>query len=442
MDNLLFLSHRIPYPPDKGEKIRAWHIFRHLARFHRMHLGCLIDSPPDWEHVPMLRAMCADMHVAALDRRRQKWRALLRLRPGRALTPGYFFNAGLQRWVDARLAGGTIDRVFVFSSGMAGYVMQGGAMRGPAGCDRTLDMVDVDSEKWAEYAARAAWPARLVWAREGRLLRRFERAAAASFDRTLLVSADECARFAALAPEAAGRVFAVENGVDLARFSPDHAFPTPFGTAGPHVVFTGTMNYWPNADAVSWFVQTVLPGLLAARPGLMFHIVGANPTPEVLALAPRPGVAVTGRVADVRPYVAHADVVVAPLRIARGIQNKVLEAMAMGRPVVASPQAHEGVRAWPERDLLVAEGAAATQAAVGSILEGRHPGLGAAGRAAMVAAYGWESALAGLDAAMGLGLPDAARVDAEPGDTEPGDTEPGDAEPGDAEPGDVARVHP
>ena len=403
MGNLLFLSHRIPYPPDKGEKIRAWHLFEHLARHHRMHLGCLIDAEADWAHVPTLRAMCAGLHAARLDKRRQKLRALLRLRPGRALTPDYFHDPALQEWVDATLATGTIDRVVVFSSGMAEYVM---GKRGYP--DRTLDMVDVDSEKWRSYADRAQGLKRWVWAREARLLRGFERRAALAYDRTLLVSAAECARFAEIAPESRDRVFAVENGVDLERFSPTLAFATPFEGAGPHLVFTGTMDYWPNADAVDWFAREVVPMLRAVRPTTMFHVVGANPTPDVMALARRPGVAVTGRVDDVRPYVAHADVVVTPLRIARGIQNKLLEAMAMGRPVVASPEAFEGVRAEPGRDLLVADGAAATRDAILAVLDGAHPQMGLHARHAVERSYGWPASLARLDALLGPALEEAA----------------------------------
>jgi sugar transferase (PEP-CTERM/EpsH1 system associated) len=404
VDDLLFLSHRIPYPPTKGEKIRAWHFLERLARTYRIHLGCLIDDPADAAYVPTLRAMCADMYGATLDRRRQKLRALLRLRPGRPLTPDYFGDPGLARWVDAKLGSGTMARVFVFSSGMAGYAM-GAAGRGhPA---RILDMVDIDSEKWTELATRATWPMRAVWAREGRTLLGFERRAALAFDRTLFVSDAECRRFSALAPESAGRTGFVENGVDLAYFDPALTFPRPFPAGARAIVFTGTMDYWPNADAMLWFAREVMPKLRARLCNVVLAVVGANPTPEVLALAAS-DVMVTGRVDDVRPYVAHADAVVAPLRLARGIQNKVLEGMAMGRAVVASPQAFEGVRAEPGRDLLVADGAAATADAICAVLAGAHPGLREAARAAMERGYSWDRALDRLDDIMRLDVTDPA----------------------------------
>jgi sugar transferase (PEP-CTERM/EpsH1 system associated) len=391
--DLLFLSHRIPYPPEKGEKIRAWHIFAQLARTHRMHLGCFIDDPADWAHLPELRALCADTACFGLHRQRQKMKALLRLRPGKPLSLGYFHDRRLRRWVAEKLAGG-IGRVFVYCSAMAPYVMQADGVR------RILDMVDVDSEKWAGYAQRSPPPARWVWAREARTLLAFERQAALAFDRTLFVSQAECRRFAELAPDTAARIGWLDNGVDLARFSPAFAGERILPADGPNLVFTGTMDYWPNVDAVGWFAREVLPALRRSWPGLRFWIVGASPAAEVTALAELPGVQVTGRVPDTRPYLAQADAVVAPLRIARGIQNKVLEAMAMGRPVIASPQAFEGVHATAGRDLLVAGGAGETAERIGEVLQGRHPGLGAAARQAVERGHAWAATLAGLDALM------------------------------------------
>jgi sugar transferase (PEP-CTERM/EpsH1 system associated) len=390
MCDLLFLSHRIPYPPDKGEKIRSWHLFERLARTHRIHLGCFIDDLRDWAHLPRLRPLCADLACFGLDRRWQKLKALLRMRAGGSLSAAYFHDARLQAWTAGKLAAG-IDRIFVYCSAMAPYVMEA------AGTFRVLDMVDVDSEKWAAYAARSPAPARWVWAREARTLLALERRAASVFDRSLFVSAAECDRFATLAPQTRGRIGWIDNGVDTAYFSPDFPAPRPFPPGGPDLLFTGTMDYWPNVDAVAFFAREVLPRLRRERPGLRFWIVGANPSAAVKRLAALPGVQVSGRVADMRPYLRHADVVVAPLGIARGIQNKVLEAMAMARPVVASPQAFEGVHAEPGRDLLVAEGAAATAGLVGDVLDGRHPHLGEAARAAIERGHVWETTLAPLE---------------------------------------------
>ena len=391
MPDLLFLSHRIPYPPDKGEKIRAWHFFLRLARTHRMHLGCFLDDPADRVHLDALRTHCADLRVIEIDRRRQKLFSVLRARPGQPLTLGYFADARLREWTRAKIAAG-IDRAFVYCSAMAPYLM------GARGVRRVLDMVDINSAKWGEYAAGARWPARAVWAREARTLLAFERAAALDFSHTLFVSKAEADEFVRLAPETAARVGWCDNGVDSSYFAPSESFASPFPGTTPWAVFTGTMDYWPNVDAVTWFADAVLPAIRARHPGLGFAIVGANPAPAVQKLAERPGIVVTGRVADVRPYLAHAALAVAPLRIARGTQNKVLEAMAMARPVVATPQAFAGLRALPGRDLLVGADAAAFAALAAEVLDGKHVTLGAAARATVARDYAWEATLSGLDA--------------------------------------------
>jgi len=400
MTRTLFLCHRLPYPPDKGEKIRAWHILNHLAARSELELACFVDDPADLAHLPVLQQCCAAVEWRPrLSRAQRAARALLHLRPGRPLTLGWFHDPGLAAWARQGLAAGRYDAVFVYSSAMAPYAM------GPAppGTRRVVDMVDVDSAKWQAYAADARLPMRAVWAREARTLLAFERQVAAAFDHTLFVSREEAGHFAALAPEAAGRIGWVDNGVDLACFDPRRDYPNPYDDTAPAIVFTGTMDYRPNVEAVCWFAAEVMP-LLRTREGAAapaFHIVGARPAPAVQALARLPGVHVSGAVPDVRPYLAHAVVAVAPLRIARGIQNKVLEAMAMARPVIASPGAFQGIRAVPGRDLLVAESAAETAQRVAEVLDGAHPGLGAAGRAAVAAGHDWSATLQRLDAFLG-----------------------------------------
>jgi polysaccharide biosynthesis protein PslH len=389
--NLIFISHRIPYPLTKGEKIRGYNLITHMARSYRVHLGCLIDDPNDWQHVPYLKTICADVGAFGIDKRRQKLKAMARFRPGWPLTLDYYFHPGLQRWVNETLARAHMDIVYIYSSAMAPYALH---LDRPG---KVLDLQDIDSEKYVLYAREARWPMRAVWAREARTLLAYERRAAASCDVTFLVTEQETRRFAELAPETADRLTWIEMGVDLDRFSPAHRFESPYKGDGPHIVFTGNMDYWPNTDAVSWFVDAVLPSLRQRWPGVQFHIVGNNPGADVLALAKHAGVRVTGFVPDVRPYVAHAAVSVSPIRMARGVQNKVLEAMAMGRPVVASRQSFEGVRAEAGRDLLVADGAGEMVRLVGEVLEGRHPGLAAAGRRLVEERYTWAATLRRLD---------------------------------------------
>ncbi len=391
---LMFLSHCLPWPPDKGEKIRAWHVLVHLARDFDVYLGCVTGEAYDEAHIAKLGAVCAEVGVFPIDRRVQKFRALARAWPGRPLMPDFYYSPALQAWVDRVLAGSGVDGVYIYTVAMAPYVA---SRNSPM---RILDAVDIDSEKWAEYALTSRFPMRAVWAREARNLLAYERAAAHACARTLFVSAAEAARFVALAPESAGMVDYVENGVDMNRFSPALSFDSPYGDARPVFVFTGHMDYWPNEDAVTWFASAVMPAVRLAVIDACFWIVGANPNAAVRSLAGLPGVVVTGRVADTRPYLAHAAAVVCPLRIARGIQNKLLEGMAMGRPVIASSAAFHGVRAVAGRDLLVAESAAGFVAACISVMGGARVPMGAAARAAMEAGYAWKTTLARLDPAM------------------------------------------
>ncbi len=395
--DLIFISHRIPYPLNRGEKIRGYNLITHLAKSYRVHLGCLIDDAADWEHVAHLRTICAEVAAFGIDRRVQKLKSLARLRPGRPLMLDYYFHSGLRRWVDRTVARGHAEIIYIFSAAMAPYALhfeRGG---------KILDMQDIDSQKWAAYAQKARGAMRRVWAREARTLFAYERHAAMACDITFFVTEEETRRFAELAPETADRLTWIEMGVDMDRFSPAIAFGSPYSGAGPHLVFTGNMDYWPNADAVIWFVNQVLPQLRARLADVQFHIVGNNPGPEVKRLARHAGVEVTGRVPDTRPYIAHADVSVSPLRMARGVQNKVLEAMALARPVIASPQAFEGIRATAGRDLLVAEDAEQMTRAIAEVIEGRYPELGGNGRRVIEQRYGWPAILGRLDACLARG---------------------------------------
>jgi polysaccharide biosynthesis protein PslH len=392
MPELLFLSHRVPYPPDKGEKIRAWHILKYLAGSHDVHLGCLADDPADLDQLDELRQVCASIGCFHVSPSIQKGRALLRMRSGRPLTADAFDNGGLRRWVAQTLSGRPISSIFVFSSAMASYV------RDYNDCIRILDMVDIDSEKWRAYAPYHGWPMRAFYTREGDTLLALERQLVREFDFTLFVSEAETIRFLALAPESEDRIGWIDNGVDLERFSPKHTFASPFSKGSTNIVFTGTMNYWPNVDAVNWFAEAVLPLVRGKYPSANFYIVGGTPSRTVLRLRRIPGVVVTGRVPDVRAFLAHADVAVAPLRIARGIQNKILEAMAMALPVVATPEAFEGLRASPGEHLLVAKIPESIARSIIDILENRYPDLGSAGRKAVEQNHDWRATLRALDA--------------------------------------------
>ncbi len=386
MEQLLFLTQRIPYPPDKGDKIRAWHFLSHLAKNFHVHLGCFCDEPADLQHVAFLETVCASVCCRPLSPKRAKLKSLANLGTGAPLTLGYFADEALRNWVDATVAAHRPSRIFVFCSAMAPYALPHRAET------RVLDMVDVDSDKWRQYAATKAWPASAIYAREHRTLQEFERRIAAKFDATLLVSRAEADFLRRLAPESAGRIMALPNGVDAAHFDPSCAYVDPYPAGVRALCYTGAMDYWPNVDAVCWFAERVMPLLSVRTSGLEFWIVGAKPAASVARLARLPAVRVAGRVDDVRPYIAHAAAIVAPLQIARGVQNKVLEAMAMARPVVLTPQAGEGLDLVSGRDALVAADAPEFAARVREILDGAHPQLGARGRQRVLTDYQWNFA--------------------------------------------------
>jgi sugar transferase (PEP-CTERM/EpsH1 system associated) len=388
MDGLLFLAHRIPFPPNKGDKIRSFHLLRHLAARHEIHLGAFVDDPADWQYRDALAPYCKSMKLIPLHPRRAKLASLAGLLTGEALTLPYYRSRELRRWAAGLADAGKVARGLAFSSAMAQFM--------PAGLSRrVLDMVDVDSDKWTQYAGTQRWPLAWLYAREGRRLAEWEARVAQDFDATLLVSRDEAALLQRRVPAARDKIATFENGVDAEYFSPARDYPNPYAPGVQGVVFTGAMDYWPNVDAVTWFAERIFPAIRDAVPAAQFTIVGSRPTEAVLALARQPGVVVTGSVPDVRPYLAHAACAVAPLRIARGVQNKVLEAMAMTRPVVASVQAAEGIRAEAGRDFILAQGEAEFADAVVAGLQTMS--AAAPARDCILAHYDWARNLAAID---------------------------------------------
>ena len=392
MSNLLYLVHRLPYPPNKGDKVRSYHLLKHLAARHRVFLGTFIDDPQDEAYVDKLPEFCADMQIARISPRTARIRSLAGLLSNEALTLPYYRNAGLQAWVERTLREQKIDAAVIFSSAMAQYV------QGVPDLRTLVDFVDMDSAKWTQYAANHRWPMSWLYRREGARLLAFERAVAQRATHSFFVTENETELFFRSAPECKGRVDAMCNGVDAEFFSPAHAFSSPYPSGEIPLVFTGAMDYWPNIDAVTWFATEILPQMLQRRPDLKFYIVGRSPTPAVMALAGE-RVVVTGTVDDVRPYLQHARVVVAPLRLARGIQNKVLEAMAMGVPVVASQECSEPVDAVPERDFLTAGTVEDYQRQIECLLQSpdRADAMGKAARGQVLARYSWDAHLSKID---------------------------------------------
>ena len=339
---ILFLSPRVPFPPNKGDKIRSFHQIDYLAARHYVYCACFVDDERDATHIETVRRWCQDVIAIPWKKPAALWRATAAWVQGRSLTCAAYerpaMRAALAAWADKH----SFDVVTAYSSSMAAY-----ALDVPAG-RRVLDLCDADSQKWIDYAEESRGPLRWAYRREGMRLREFELFCTARFDATLVITERERA---ILDPVGADeRLHVVSNGVAVPRERSRLA-----SMSGPVIVFVGAMNYRPNVDAVTWFVREVWPIVRRRQPLARFLVVGRDPTASVRRLASAKGVEVLGDVADVSPFLQLARVVVAPLRIARGLQNKVLEAMAMGRPVVTSSAAASCMTAEPGRELIVAD---------------------------------------------------------------------------------------
>jgi sugar transferase (PEP-CTERM/EpsH1 system associated) len=404
VNELLFLAHRIPYPPTKGDKLRSFNLLKQLRRDYRVHVGAFIDDEDDWRHVDALRALAGECYFARLTPWRAKLRSLTALWGDRPLSLPYYRDGGLQAWVDRLLAQRPVRQVIIFSGAMAQYLEDPdyGELR------RVIDFVDVDSEKCRQYASARSWPMSWVYRREARTLLSYERRVAVATDASVFVSASEAELFKRLAPETAERVWDIHNGVDVDYFDPALDYPRPYTHGGPAIVFTGAMDYWANVDAVTWFARDVFPAVRRCAADARFYIVGARPANAVRQLAALPGVTVTGAVKDIRPYLAHAAVAVAPMRIARGVQNKVLEAMAMARPAVVTPQALDGILCQADREMIVAEDAQGLADRVCDVLSGAAQDVAAAARRRVVNDYSWESNLRRFETLLEAGVPGRA----------------------------------
>jgi polysaccharide biosynthesis protein PslH len=395
--NVLYLVHRLPYPPNKGDKVRSYHLLKHLAKQHRVFLGTFVDDPEDLIHLPLVRELCAEMLAVNLNPLRAKVLSLAALLTGDALTQRYYASKTLHTWVRQVTAQNKIDSLVVFSSAMGQYALNVGA------ATLLVDFVDVDSAKWAEYGENHHWPLSWLYRREARELLRYERNLAKRAQKSFFVTEKESEMFRVLAPESADLVETVGNGVDSDFFSPLKSRHSPFlltteQSPSYAIVFTGAMDYWPNIDAVIWFASDILPSLRAKWPHVCFYIVGRNPPSTVLALA-SDNIVITGTVPDVRPYLQFADVVVAPLRVARGIQNKILEAMAMARPVVASESCARVMDITLGEEMLCANSPDEFVRHIDGLLSQpkEAEAMGQAGRQRVVNSYSWSAHLALFD---------------------------------------------
>jgi sugar transferase (PEP-CTERM/EpsH1 system associated) len=341
MENLLFLAHRIPYPPNKGDKIRSFNFLKHLTTKYKVYLGTFIDDDHDLQYTSKLDEICEECHYENLNPFVSKVKSLQGLLKNQPLSLPYYGNKSMQAWVNKTIELHKIKKFLIFSSVMAQFINNQQAD------NMVIDFVDVDSDKWRQYSENKKGLSRWIYHRESKYLLDYEKLMADRAKMSFFVSEQEADLFKSLAPQVANKVTNVNNGVDTDYFDPTQIFPSPFQQEGDDAfdtfVFTGAMDYWANVDAVKWFAQEVFIKLQEINPKIKFYIVGSKPTSEVRDLSQNKNIIVTGAVDDVRPYVAHATFVVTPLRIARGIQNKVLEAMSMSKHVIATSAAMEGI---------------------------------------------------------------------------------------------------
>lgn len=336
---ILFLTQRVPYPPNKGDKLRAYNIIKYLSKKHSVSLACLADSVKDLDYAFDLKKICISVDIVLLDTFWSKLRSLFCLLSTLPFTLAYFYSPKLKRIVNERLKKEKFDLIFIYSSSMAQYAL------GIPGVAKIMDFIDVDSDKWRQYADYSSFPQKIIYKMEEGRLRKYERIIARSVAHSFVTSKVEADLFKTFIPDI--RVTVIANGVDQGFYKPNSGM-----AVDNQLVFMGQMDYFANVEGVLYFCREILPIIKEKIPTVKFYIVGGNPTKEITQLS-SDSIIVTGYVEDVRPYVWNSSVCVIPLRIARGIQNKVLEAMAMCVPVVTTPEAVRGIAASRKEDLLI-----------------------------------------------------------------------------------------
>ena len=347
MGDILFLAHRVPFPPNRGDKIRSCNLLKKLVKLAPVHVGCFAESDEDRAGEGELKGIAAS-HLAVSRTKPLVLAGAEAVLAGKPVSLTAFHSPRLADWVRETVSEREIDAIFVFSGQMGQYVPADFAGR------VVIDLCDVDSAKFESYAADG----QRVWlnAREGRLLAREEERLARRADATVLISENEAELFRSrLRFPSQAELHVVGNGIDAGFFDPGAVAPHPgiLARPGPHFVFTGQMDYQPNEAAAIWALEHFLPLVRAHYPLAELHIVGRNPTRPLLSREGTPGLTIWGEVPDVRPFLAAATCVIAPLQIARGVQNKVLEAMAMARPVMVTPQAATGIAAQDDTHWMV-----------------------------------------------------------------------------------------
>ncbi len=387
---ILFIVHRIPYPPNKGDKIRSFFILKHLAQKHEIYLTCLIDDKHDLQYVENLSKYCKGMEFSLINKTWANFRMLFNLLSGKSLSLAYFGSGKLHKKVKYWLKTINFDAIYVYSSGVAQYAIN------VKGIPKIMDYVDVDSDKWKQNAEYSKFPFNWIYHTESELLRKYEKLIVDNFEKYIFVTERDKNLFKSFIVDK--DAFIIPNGVNLEYFSKNADFEddVSLSDSGNKIVFTGAMDYFANIDAAEYFYKKIMPLI---KENFKFLIVGSNPTKKLKKLSDGKAVIVTGRVKDIRPYLKCSQVYVAPLRISRGVQNKVLEAMSFGLPVVTTSKVLDGIRARPGIDLLVEDDPKSFANAVTSLLSDKSLAekIGQAGRKFVEQNYNWSISFEMLD---------------------------------------------
>ena len=396
MNTILYISHRIPYPPNKGDKIRTFNEIRYLSKKFKIDLVSFADNPADMKHVEDLKSYCRNVFIYPLSPLKGKIKGFQRLASGRTISEGYFFNAAASRKVGELIGRYDYKAIFCFSSPTAEYVIKNFFLIDKKRIKPRLimDFCDVDSVKWGQYSKTTNFPLNWIYKTESKRLLAYEKKINKMFDASVFVSQNETQLFKMLFPEAIN-LFSVSNGVDTKYFSSNQNRKT---SNKKKMMFAGAMDYYANIEGVTWFCKEILPHIKKRIPELEFYIVGNNPSSEIKALENN-HITVTGFVEDIRAYYAKADLCVIPLRIARGIQNKLLEAMAMSKPVVTTTVAFSGIGAKAGKHLLLADEASFFVESACKLLENpkKATAIGLEARAFVETEFSWNAKLRELD---------------------------------------------
>jgi len=405
---ILFLAHRFPYPPDRGDRIRSWNILRYLSSRANISLACTTDSVISREQLNLVRSRCRRVLVAPLPPRRRWANAGIHWLCGRSLTEGLFWSKNFAQTLDYWADVITFDHVFVYCSSMLQYAQRPRLRSIP----RVVDLVDVDSQKWKDYAQQAGPIHRLIYSSEAHRIARLERQSMESSKAVLLASNAEADLLRSQIRNRRSAILGLSNGVDSEYFSAqwvdqDPCYSDRFNPTVPselRIVFVGVLDYLPNIEGLRWFFSNIWMEVRKQIPTATVHIVGKHPNAKIQAIVDYPGVNLVGAVEDVRPYLAAANVVIAPLKIARGIQNKVLEAMSMSKPLVLTSQAAEGIDATPDKHYVVAD--TAEQWIQNLVALAKTPEaameIGEAAREFVETEFNWNNRLESLDEIFGI----------------------------------------